>query len=228
MQTITINKNEKLSFYEKEAYETLRTNLRFSGEENRVLAITSCIPGEGKSTVSMNLAVSMAESGKKVVFLDADMHKSIIAGRYRIKNAPKGLSHYLSGQCGLEDVVCDTNVENLGMVLAGPVPPNPAELLNNQKFEKLIQILRETYEYVIIDCPPLGSVVDALVIGRKADGVLLVAAAGAVSYKFSQRIKKQLEKAECKILGVVLNKVDLGNTGYYKKYYLDYYTKEER
>lgn len=227
MQSIIINKTDSMDFYGKEAYKTLRTNIRFSGEDIKVVAVTSCIPNEGKSSITMNLAISLAEAGKTVLFVDADMRKSVLTGRYKIKNAKWGLSHYLSGQCAMEEAVSVTNIERLYMVVAGPVPPNPSELLENKRFKHFIGEMRKSYEYVIIDCPPLGSVVDALIIGRIVDGVALVIASETISYKFVQKIKKQLEVADCRILGVILNKVNLRNRGYYGKYYGDYYTNEE-
>lgn len=223
MQTISINRPDTLDFHGKEAYKTLRTNLEFMGEDVKVISVTSCMPNEGKSSVTINLALSLTETGKSVLFVDADMRKSILTGRYKIRNAKKGLSHYLSGQCTMEEVISITNVERFHMVTAGPVPPNPSELLQSQRFESLLNVAVKNYDYIIIDCPPLGSVVDGLIVGRASDGVALVIESGAVSYKFAQKIKKQLEMAECRLLGVVLNKVDLKSGSYYGKYYGKYY-----
>lgn len=226
MQTIKIYQRS-MEFRGKEAYKALRTNIQFSGENVKVITMTSCMPNEGKSSVSMNLAISLSEAGRRVLFIDTDMRKSVIQGRYKIKNVEKGLSHYLSGQCSSRDIIYATNVEKLHMILAGPIPPNPAELLENKKFREFIEAVREIYDYVIIDSPPIGSVVDSVIAGRISDGVVLIAAWGEVSYKFAQRIKKQLEMSECKILGVVLNKVDMNNKRYYGQYYENYYADEE-
>lgn len=231
MQNITINKSDTMDFRGKEAYKTLRSNIEFTGEDIKVITVTSCMPNEGKSSVTMNLALSLAEAGKNVLFVDADMRKSMLNGRYKIKNAKKGLSHYLSGQCLMEEVVSVTNEEKFHMVVGGPIPPNPSELLQSKRFPRFIQEMRKIYDYVIIDCPPLGSVVDALIAGRLSDGVVLVIASESISYKFAQKIKKQLEMAECRILGAVLNKVDFKRSGQYGKYYGKcydaYYTEEE-
>jgi len=137
-----------------EAYKMLRTNIEFSGEKNKVLVFTSCTPGEGKSTVSLSVAESLAQSGKKVLFVDADLRKSVLAGRHGVHGELKGLSHFLSGKEKVEDVVCKTQIENLMMIFAGIVPPNPAELLGQEKFEGLITSGRKVYDYIIIDCPP--------------------------------------------------------------------------
>ena len=219
MININIERSEKPDFRLDEAYKNLRTNISFCGDDVKVIAITSCTPNEGKSSVSFNLAISMAEAGKRVLFIDADLRKSVLLGRYKVNKAVKGLSHFLSGQEKIEDVACMTNIENLHVVFSGPVPPNPAELLSNKKFKLLLAELRKVYDYVIIDTPPLGSVIDAAVIAEQCDGAVMVIQANTISYKFAQKIKQQLEKSNCKILGVVLNKVDMKKNSYYGKYY---------
>lgn len=225
VQNITINRQDTLDFQGSEAYKTLRTNIQFSGENIKVISVTSCMPNEGKSSVTMNLAISLAEAGKNVLLIDADMRKSVLVGRYKIKNGKRGLSHYLSGQCEMEDIISISNVERFHMVLSGPVPPNPSELLGNKRFANLVKELRRIYDYIIIDCPPIGSVVDAMIAGNMSDGVALVVAADQVSYKFAQKVKAQLEQGNCKILGVILNKVEMKNRRYYSHYYGKYYGK---
>ena len=221
MQEITINRDE-LDFHAKESYNALRTNIEFSGK--KVISVTSCMPNEGKSSVSVNLAQSFAELGKKVILIDADMRKSVLINRYNIKNGKKGLSHYLSGQCEMKAVLSSTNAENFYMILSGPVPPNPSELLSSERFSGLLNSLKKEYDYIIIDCPPKGNVVDALIAGKLSDGVVLVIASGQISYKFAKRIKKQLEDVGCSIIGVVLNKVHMKRRGYYGRYYGGYYS----
>lgn len=228
MQKITINELENMDFQGKEAYKTLRTNIEFAGEDTKVITVTSCMPNEGKSSVAMNLAISLAEAEKSILLIDADMRKSVLTGRHKIKNAQKGLSHYLSGQCNMDEMVSVTNIDKFHMVVAGPVPPNPSELLTGKRFEEFLKKMKTVYEYIIIDCPPLGSVVDGLIVGKLSDGVIMVIESEGVSYKFAQRVKKQLEMADCKILGAVLNKVNLKSNSYYKKYYgKHYYYKRE-
>lgn len=225
VQNITINRLDTLDFQGSEAYKTLRTNIQFSGENIKVISVTSCMPNEGKSSVTMNLAISLAEAGKNVLLVDADMRKSVLVGRYKIKNGKRGLSHYLSGQCELEDIISISNIERFHMILSGPIPPNPSELLGNKRFESLVKELRSIYDYIIIDCPPIGSVVDAMIAGNMSDGVALVVAADQISYKFAQKVKTQLEQGSCKILGVILNKVSMRNKRYYSHYYGKYYGK---
>lgn len=225
MSKINFGKLDVLEFRSNEAYKSLRTNIQFCGSDVKVISLTSCTPNEGKSEVSFNLASSFAESGKKVIFIDGDMRKSVLIGKYKVDQAVDGLSHYLSGLKELEEVLYETNIENLSIIFTGPVPPNPAELLGNQRFGNMINELREVYDYIVIDTPPLGSVIDSAIIAQNCDGVILVIEANAISYKFAQRVKSQLEKSNCRILGTVLNKVEIGEKGYYSKYYSKYYGK---
>lgn len=213
---------DKDDYKVNEAYKSLRTNIEFSGD-NKVLVFTSCQPNEGKSTVSIKLALSLAEAGKKVAFIDADLRKSVLVGRYRIKGENKGLTHFLVGLQNVDEVLYKTTKKNLHVMLAGAMPPNPSELLGTARFGGLIETLREFYDYVIIDAPPIGAVIDAAIIARQADAAVLVIAAGQDSYKFAQAAKDQMEKADCKILGAILNKVDTSSNGYYGKYYGKYY-----
>ncbi len=231
MQTIEIRKTDELSYQANEAYKSLRTNLMFSGEDVKAVVITSCTPNEGKTSVSINLACSLAEAGKRVLYIDADMRRSVVVGRYKMVNTAFGLSHYLSGQKKLEEVLNQTNLDGMNMIVAGIVPPNPSELLEGKRFADLIRAARSTYDYIIIDTPPVGSVIDSAIVARQCDGVALVVASGEISYKFAQKVKSQLEMAGSRLLGVILNKVDLSQGShygrYYKKYYGGYYGKEE-
>lgn len=223
MQKIAIRSMEKLDFRTKEAYKTLRTNLSFTGKNVKVVALTSCTANEGKTSLSFQLAMSLAEGGWKTVLVDADLRKSVLRGRYKASHEKFGLSHYLSGQSDLEETLCETNVENFNIIFAGPVPPNPSELLGSDNFEEMIRKLREDYDYVIIDTPPLGSVIDGAVVAACCDGAVIVIESNAISYKFVQSVKEQLEKAGVRILGCVLNKVNLSSKSYYGKYYEKYY-----
>lgn len=226
MLTVNLEKIKDLDFKTREAYKTLRTNVQFCGEDVKVISLTSCVPNEGKSMVAFNLAISMAESGKKVLFVDADLRKSVLIGRYKINKAIKGLTQFLSGVEALENVKYNTNVENLHMILSGPVPPNPAELLNNDKFNELIVKSKEDYDYVIIDTPPIGQVIDPAIVAQQTDGVIFLVSQANISYKYAQKQIEQLKKSGCRILGAVLNKVDPdGKNGYYGNYYGRYYGK---
>ena len=146
----------------------------------------------------------------------------------------KGLTHYLTGQSELKDVVYSTNIPKLYLIYSGPFPPNPAELLGGKNFRSFLKAVRKVYDYVIIDTPPLGNVIDSAVIAEECDGAILVIESGVISYRFAQEVKAQLEKSNCPILGVVLNKVDMQKQAYgkygknYGKYYGDYARKQEK
>ena len=176
--------------------------------------------------VSFNLAISMAETGKKVLFIDADLRKSVLIGRYKINKAIKGLTQYLSGVEQLDDVRYSTNVKNMDLILSGPVPPNPAELLNNEKFTELLETARKEYDYVIIDTPPIGQVIDPAIVAQQTDGVIFLISQANISYKYAQKQIEQMRTSGCRILGAVLNKVDPEEKGgYYGGYYGKYSKK---
>lgn len=208
-----------------EAYKTIRTNLEFCGDDVKVIAITSCVSNEGKSTVSLNVAMSFADMGKKVLFIDTDLRKSMFAVKFKISRDVPGMTHYLSGKAGIGDILLNTDIRNLSFVYSGATPPDPTELLGSRRFKDLIMFAREKFDYVIIDTPPLGTVIDCAVITPVCDGAVILIAANEISYKFAAEVKMQLMRAKCRILGVILNKVDISKNGYYSKYYGKRYGK---
>ena len=233
MNKILLIEFEDLKYGRREAINSLRTNVKFAGNDIKVVAFTSCNPNEGKSTTCFDLAKNFADAGSKVLLIDADMRKTVLLQRYRIENQGEkiaGLTHYLSGQADIEHIVNSTNVPNLYMTLAGPLSPNPAELLTGNRMEEFIKACRNIFDMVIIDTPPLGAVIDAAIIAPKCDGVVLVTEANETSAKMAIGVKKQLEMTDCKILGCVLNKVpSTGNSYRYKyRYYGEYKADESR
>ena len=223
MKKINFGKIDKLSYRSNESFKSLRTNIQFCGAGIKVILFTSCTPNEGKSNVSFNLAMSMAETGKKVLMIDADLRKSVLIGRYKVGAVDAGLTNYLAEQNTLEDILLQTDIENFDVIFAGPYAPNPAELLGGEIFQGMLEKLRGQYDYIFIDTPPLGSVIDAAIVATQADGAVLVIASHEISYRFAQSVKNQLEKSGCRILGAVLNKVVMQRKGYYGKYYGKYY-----
>ena len=228
---LTFEKLKNLDFVSNEAYKTLRTNIPFCGEDVRLIAVTSATPNEGKTNVTFNLARAFAEDNKRILFIDADIRKSVLEARLGADQEVKGLSHYLTGKAELKDIVYGTNIDHMDFIGTGPVAPNPSELLGNQKFQRLLEWARSEYQYVMIDCPPIGSVIDAAVVARQCDGAVYVIESEATSWRLAQRGKEQLEKTGCKILGAVLNKVEMsgkryGYGKYYGKYYGRYYGKK--
>lgn len=213
-----------------EAFKTLRTNIDFCGENIKVVCITSALPGDGKSTVSYNLARAFAESGRWTLLIDADLRKSVMRNMvWRSGDPGQGLTYYLAGRRKYEETVCTTDLQTLDIIFAGQFPPNPSELLGTKRFADMIDRARQEYAVVIIDTPPIGSVIDAAVVARVCDGSVLVLKDKAISYRLAQRCKSQLEAAKAPILGCVLNDVDLSSNryygGHYKSYYGRYYGK---
>lgn len=217
---------EKINYESSEAYKALRTNLQFCGSEKQAIVFTSCTPDEGKSTVVSQLAISLAEGGRKVLLLDADLRKSVMAGRFSVSEPVKGLTHYLSGQAIAKEVICTTDLDKLDVVLAGPVPPNPSELLSSDRFKILLEWSRQNYDYILVDSAPLGAVIDSAIIAEKCDGSVIVIEVDVISYRFVQEIKEQLERAECPVLGAILNKADTRGHKYYNRYYGGRYGKK--
>lgn len=218
MHKIEIGDGNKLTRQEKEVYRTLRTNIEFTGVENRAIAITSVVPNDGKTTVTWNLAQMFAENGKKTLVVDADMRKSVLFQRLKIQEELPGLSHYLSGQKSLNDIICATNKPNMYLIPAGVFPANPTELLGNERFEQMLKTLKNTVDYILIDTPPLSNVIDAAVAAKAADGSILVVASDVSSRVETKSVTEQLRAANSNILGVVLNKVDVRRGSYYGKY----------
>lgn len=215
MDKITINLPGMDDFFTKEAYKVLRTNLQFCGQDVHAIAITSCIENEGKTVVSMQIAKSFSELGKRVLVVDADMRKSVMAGRNTDVRNCSGLSEVLTGLKPLNECVYATQFDNLHILFAGKYPPNPVELLNGKYFAALMEALRKAYDYIIIDTPPLGRVIDAAVIATKCDGTVLVLGDGRVHSKQAQEVLAQLRKSECRVLGAVRNKTRKKREGYY-------------
>jgi capsular exopolysaccharide synthesis family protein len=227
MKSVIFGNLKNQSYTLKESLRALKTNLQFCGDDIRTVVMTSAMPNEGKSTVTMDLARSLTESGKRVLIIDTDMRNSVYVGRLRASDASGeeifGLSHFLSGQKKLEDVLYGTEVPGLFMIFAGPSVPNPTEILEKRYFEELLQFAREHFHYVLLDCAPIGAAIDAAVIAKHCDGAILIIAQGMASSHLILNVKKQLEASGVRVLGAVLNKVHMKKSGYYSSYYGGYY-----
>ena len=222
MQTLKIIEQE-LPYEINEELKLLRTNIQFSGNDKRVILMTSSFSGEGKSTLSLDLARAFSELDKKTLYIDADMRKSQILSRFEAADIKYGLSHYLSGQCALNDMICKTDIDGLCVIASVQVPPNPAELIAGPRFKQLIDACKKVFDYIIVDCSPLGLVVDAAAAAPVCDGIIIVLESGAVKYRIAQDLVNKLESTGCPILGTVLNKVNRHRSGkYYGKYYGKY------
>ncbi|MCC9736411.1 tyrosine-protein kinase, partial [Streptococcus agalactiae] len=185
----------------EEYFNAIRTNIQFSGKENKILAITSVREGEGKSTTSTSLALSLAQAGFKTLLIDADTRNSVMSGTFKATGTIKGLTNYLSGNADLGDIICETNVPRLMVVPSGEVPPNPTALLQNAYFNKMIEAIKNIFDYIIIDTPPIGLVVDAAIIANACDGFILVTQAGRIKRNYVEKAKEQMEQSGSKFLG---------------------------
>jgi capsular exopolysaccharide synthesis family protein len=210
-----------------EAYRTLRTNIQFSSFDNKVktIVITSSGPAEGKTTTSCNLAIATAQAGSRTILLDCDMRNPKLHKVFEISNQI-GLSDMLIGETNFYEAVHKSGIDNLYVLPSGTRPPNPAEVLASEKMKKFLESLKETYDYIIIDTPPIIMVTDAQILAKYADGCLLVVASAEVDKNAAIKAKELLEKVDAKILGVVLNKIDTKRKGYYGYYYNYYYGRD--
>lgn len=220
MEPITLNLPGENDYFTEEAYKVLRTNLQFCGQDIKVIVITSYTENEGKSTIALHIGKSFAELGKKVLVIDADMRKSVIAGRNTTAKNPSGLSEVLTGMKPLSECLYPVKDTKMSVLFAGQYPPHPVELLSGKYFNTLLAESRKVFDYIIIDTPPLGRVIDAAVVAEKSDGAILVLGNSKVHYKDAQELVETIKKSGCRMLGVVRNNRKKTNRKYYaQKYY---------
>ncbi len=217
MNKIDITYNFIKDYSTEEALKTLRTNILFSCSDVKAITVTSCESNDGKSTISVELAHSLTQIGKKVLLVDADMRKSVILSQFTKGVSVKGLSHYLSGQATLDEVFLETQIPGFYVIFSGEYPPNPAELLSADIFSNMISEFKESFDYIIIDTPPLGIVTDAAICARASDGSIIVLNCEKTSMKAAKSVKSQLEDTGTKILGCVLNNAKKSTMYYYKR-----------
>lgn len=232
MNSLTIGRFPPLSYACGEAINTLCTNLSFCGEDVRKIMITSCHAAEGKSYLSMNIMRTMAKFGKTIVLMDADLRRSTISAKYGLQfSNPEckwGLAHFLAGKVDSNDVIYQTNIPGAYMVPVGREVSNPLPLLNSARFEQLLEDLAQQVDYVIVDAPPVGTVIDGAQIARSCDGTLIVVNYNAVRRQELIDAKEQLEQTDCPILGTVLNMMEYDSYLSKKYYYKSYYSSYER
>ena len=212
-----------------EIFRTLRTNIQFMNTKGklRTVLITSTLPGEGKSWISSNLAVTFAQAGRKVIIIDADMRKGRQYSIFGLSPTP-GLSNYLSGMDSeynevetdnLSNFIQETNIENLSIIAAGNVPPNPSELLITPKMEELLNKLKESYDIIIIDGTPSQLVTDSLILTRLVDSTLIVTASKQTKKEDLKKVIRNIKNVGGKIAGVVVNKIEVSAKKYDQTYY---------
>lgn len=206
-----------------EAYRNLRTSvlLSRSGQPPQVLVTTSSVPGEGKTTTTMNLAITLAQAGKRVLVIDADMRRPRLHRTIKL-NSDHGLTQFLTGACSLEEAVQPGPIENFWAMPCGVRPPNPAELLVSSDFEKMLERLRESFDNILIDAPPVMAVTDPVIVAPWTDGLILVVQGGETPYPLVQQAMRKINEVGATVLGVVLNNVQIERVsyrGYYRRQY---------
>lgn len=206
-----------------EAYRSLRTNIQFASlhKKNRVFLFTSSLKGEGKSTTVSNLGITSAQLGNRTLLIDGDLRNPTIQTIFGLSRDP-GLSNYIVGDCSLKDIIRPSGIENLDLILSGPIPPNPSELLSAENFNPLTQETLKDYDLILIDSPPVLAVTDATILSEKVNGVFLVVREGKTSKKVALNAKSILEKVNAKVIGAVLNNVKIEYRYGYSYYYYDY------
>lgn len=211
-----------------EAYRVLRTNIQYTSVDNplKMLTVTSAGPGEGKTTTSINIAITFAQTGKRVMLIDGDLRKPKVHKILGLENQ-NGLTNILANKGDYIKYIKETKIEGLDVITCGAIPPNPSELLNSNQMKQLLQTIRKDYDMVVIDAPPVGNVTDAAIISTIVDGTILVAASGTVEVESLKRAKELLQKVNANIIGVVLNKLDRNSKGNYYYYYYYYYGESE-
>ncbi|HXH37803.1 MAG TPA: polysaccharide biosynthesis tyrosine autokinase, partial [Thermoanaerobaculia bacterium] len=212
-----------------EAYRAFRTSLLLaSASSPKVIVISSTFAREGKTTTSVNLATVLAQMGKPVLLIDADLRRPRLQRVFRGK-MNLGLVNYLAANIPLEDVIQETQVPNLSLILSGPTPPNPSELLGSDRMKHLIHEIRAKFAFVIFDSPPVMAVTDSIVLAANADGVVLCVHGGQTPRDIVQRAAERLRQSNIPVLGALLNNLDLQQYGYsFKKSYYDYYDEDGR
>jgi len=208
MRKTELVRDSRLSGYSvEESFKTIRANLLFCGTDHKAVLMTSCQPGEGKTTVTAALACSLSDIGKKVLLIDADLRKSVLMTRLApsLCGDVPGMSEYLSGQASLDEVLYATQYDSLSLIFAGRYPPNPAELCASERFRSLLEEMRKEYDYILIDTAPVGVVIDAAMIAPFCDGAVLVLSLGRNTLRGVRAAQQQIEKSGCKMMGVILN-----------------------
>ncbi len=216
--------NRAIPFAVVESYKAIRTNLMFllSQSRSHTFEISSSLPGEGKSTCAVNLAIAFAQLGSKVLLIDADLRKPSINRKLRLRN-PKGLSSVLVDLCSFSEAVMSINA-NLDVLLSGPIPPNPSELLGSDSMSRLLEDIKDEYDFIIIDTPPINAVSDAVALASKTEGIVMVIQDRKTTHDEFKKAVSSLNFANANLLGVVLN----GSSEKSAKYSTKYSSKSQR
>ncbi len=212
-----------------EAYHTLRTNILFAGLDKplKSLLVTSPLPQSGKTTTVANLGVTIARTGTRVLILDADLRRPTQHKVFHVENKAGLTTLLINDRAVLNEVISETGVENLSLLTSGPLPPNPSELIVTKAFTSLMKQLKQDYDFILVDSPPLIAVTDPALLSRFVDGTILVVDFGRIPKEVAQKLKEQLDNVRANTIGVILNKIPSNGQGYYYYYYARYYGEGE-
>lgn len=218
MRKLVAHKNPRSLVSEQ--YRTLRTNINFSIPDKDIstILVTSASQSEGKSTTSANLAIVFAQDGKKVLLLDADMRKPTMHHTFSVNNIT-GLSHLLIRQCSIKQALKASRINNLDLITSGPIPPNPAELLGSKSMLSLMDQLKEIYDIIIVDAPPILAVADSIILANECDGTILVIHSGKTEKANAMKAKEAIIASNSKLIGAVVNNYKMPRDKYNNQYY---------
>lgn len=204
-----------------EQYRLIRNNIQFSSVDKKIqtIVVTSPEPSDGKSTTAANLAVVLAQQGKQVLLIDADLRKPSVHYTFNVSNI-HGLTSVLTKKINLEQAFCKSNIPNLDVLTSGPIPPNPSELLDSNAMEMMMEQLKGMFEYIVFDTPPILIAIDSQIMANKCDGVIMIVASGKTHRDVGVKAKDRLHQANAHVLGVVVNGIESTNNRY--RYYDQY------
>ena len=227
MKSCKIQRLEAMNFQGAEALNSICTNLSFVGRNMKRFLFTSCTENEGKSSLVMHIMQNLAQRNKRVVVVDCDLRKSVLLAHFdiHVEGEITGLAHYLAGYNTLEEVLYATNIPGAYLIPSGKDIANPMPLLDSEEFRKLMEDLAQTFDVVLLDAPPIGMVVDAAVIGKNSDGVIMVVAHGKRRKSELMDAVKQVRQSGCPVIGCIINRVSVRTRSerkYYKNHYYSY------
>lgn len=226
MKKAEIHNLKAMDYVGTEALNTICSNLSFAGKNLKKIVFTSCSASDGKSFITMQIAVNLAKRGKRVVLIDCDLRRSVLVSRHRISlgEQPTGLVHYLAGHCGMEDILYETNIPNAYLVPVGRNTSNPLPLLNSPEFQNLLAYCEQQFDLVLVDAAPIGLVIDAAEIAKYCDGTVFVTRYRKTHARELALAKQQIEQANCAIVGCVINGVTMDSLSAKKNYSYSYYS----
>jgi protein-tyrosine kinase len=212
----------------EEAYRVLKTNLQYYGIDRKIqkIVVTSSGHGDGKTSTAINLCISFAQSGSKVLLIDADLHKPMLL-KHLGSNNFLGITNYVSGNATIEEIINSSSLENFYYITCGPKPVKSADILSSKKFAELLEHVESSFDLIVIDSPSLGTHIDAAILASQADGVLIVIRSKYTDYRNVITAREQLEKVGAKIIGIVLNRMDKKYYKLYTNHYIDHGTHKK-